>query len=96
MKKLLVVTFVFFFMSIGMAFACPGHHNYEKELTRTKALTNAIVLLETNDKRVELTSDHFNKERYTVSTLNGELLAKDLTKEDLSSQFPELFQALEG
>ena len=92
MKKLLIVALVLFFWSIGSAFACNYH---EKELTSTQP-AQAIVLVELNDKRVELLGVFDQQKRYNVTTSNGETLATNLSKEDLSVQFPKLYQALEG
>ncbi len=100
MKKLLLATLGAFFVSAGIAFAggfggCSGSYHSKKELTSLPT-SNSIVLVEIKDKRVELADASTEAKRYNVTTTKGESLAINLSKEDLSMQYPELFKALEG
>lgn len=101
MKKLLLASLGVFFLSVGVAFAggaggCSYGGDFELTETKTTATTNAIVLVQLENKRVELASTSSLEVRYNVTTQQGEELAKNISLDDLSTQFPELFKALNG
>ncbi|MBF0278695.1 MAG: hypothetical protein HQM13_12925 [SAR324 cluster bacterium] len=97
MKKILSITVGMFLLSIGAAFADCDYHSNSKELTRVPVVSGAsVVLVEVDNKRVELAKSASNEKRYNVTTNKGQSLAVNLSKEDLSAQFPELYQALKG
>lgn len=101
MKKLLLASLGLFLLGTGVAYAggaggCSYGIYKEKEMTQVQPATNAIVVIETKDRLVEL-ADFTSKEKlYNVKTNDGNLLASNLTKEALSVQFPKLHDALEG
>lgn len=101
MKKLLLASLGLFILGTGTAYAggaggCVYGSYKEKEMTSIQPMSNSIVLIETKDRRVELADFSAKEKRYNVTTTDGEALATNLTKEDLSLQFPELHDALEG
>jgi len=100
MKKVLLTSLGVFFLSVGLTLAGGAGGCFYKgdmELTSTPQMTkNAIVLVQLENKRVELVSTSSLEVRYNVITQQGEELAKNISLDDLSTQFPELFKALKG
>jgi len=100
MKKRFLVSIGVFFFSVGLALAggaggCSG--SYKMELTDVPKMTkDAIVLVHLENKRLELASASSGEIRYNVTTQEGDELAKNISLDDLSTQFPELFKALKG
>ena len=101
MKKLTLAILVLFVLSTGTVVAggfggsCGFGGHSEKEMTSVQP-SRTIILLELDDMRVELTDFSAKDKRYNVTDMSGEILASNLTEEDLSNQFPELFDALQG
>ena len=99
MKKLLLASLGVFLLSAGIALAGgPGgcFSSRSLELTDAQETKNAIVLVQLDNRRVELAPTSSSEVRYNVKTQYGEELAKNISLEDLSSQFPELYKALKG
>ena len=101
MKILALATLVLFVLGSGTVVAggfgggCGYGSQSEKEMTSVQP-SRTIILLELDDLRVELADYSASDKRYNVSDTTGEILASNLTEEDLSVQFPELFEALQG
>ena len=102
MKKLLFASLGLFILGTGVAYAggaggCSyGIYKQQKEMTSVQPAANAIVVIETQDRLLEL-ADFTSKEKlYNVKSTDGNILATNLTKEALSVQFPKLHEALEG
>ncbi len=102
MKKLALATLALFVLGSGTVVAggfggsgCGYGSHTEKEMTSIQP-SRTIILLELDDMRVELADYSANDKRYNVTDMAGELLGSNLTEEDLSIQFPELFEALQG
>lgn len=105
MKKFVFATLSAFLLSVGVAFAGAGYggncsYGHSKEVMTEvedfQKATPGIVLVEINDMRVELATSTNDENQYNVLTTNGQMIANNLSANDLSTQFPELYEALEG
>lgn len=94
MKKLACV-FVGGLMLAGTAWAgCSGHSNLT--MAKMSKGQDVIVVVEVNGMQLEEVRGTPETPIYNVKSTMGQVVAKEITKDQLSTQFPELHKALAG
>jgi len=92
MKKLILLTAGCFLLGLGTTLAGPGCDGYyEHKTTSSWGESNNIASIESSNLTIEQIAGTSSSPLYNVKDRSGNLVASELSREDLSRQFPELY-----
>ncbi|MGA1597775.1 MAG: hypothetical protein ACO4AU_01895 [bacterium] len=94
MKKLALL-FAGSLLTAGVALAgCPGHSDLT--MAKMSKAQEVLLVVQLNGMQLEEVRKEAGTPVYNVKSDLGQLVAKEITKDELSQQFPDLHKALAG